>query len=231
MKTHNILVIENQKSQFDKIAARLGEYTVFPEDEKDFSRVMGWVHVFLNKRYKHDRRTRMFAKLVEYIIDKRISLFVIDYKLTGCHDGQSGLSLAINLQSNFSHILTIFLSRTVRNEPEIVDNLSSILKHEWVDKGYAGMSILEASYFERNVLAKIPPYKDPLLQMYLDKIDQLLKFGVYLERKEEFEQLKNRAQQQGEFTEAARQAIDELRKVEKGFTDAEIKTLLNRALL
>lgn len=173
-----ILIIDNQITQFQAIRSKLTAYTTFPEPE-EHGKVMDWVRVHLNTRYKKKRCSDAFSALVRYIEERDIDLFIMDYKLTGPHDGKTGIFLATNfvtLHPEKPQKPVIFLSGTPEKDPKVQqEELLSITHYRWVDKGYAGLSIKDAAYFKINVLNTIPDLLaaakgKPLLQM----IEELL---------------------------------------------------------
>ena len=155
MSKRKILVIENQITQFETIRKNLDEYEIYPALE-EYELIMNLVCIRLNKRYIHDRRTEALTKLREYIVERKIELFIIDYKLSGCHDGLTGIDLAFEIQdrSLFPKTPVIFLSRSSSNTKEIKDHLINV-ENKWVEKGYAGLSLLEPSYFEKYIKTQI----------------------------------------------------------------------------
>jgi hypothetical protein len=156
MKQQRILLVENQQTQFMKIFDKLPEYQVFPAKD-DYDRFTDWVRIWVNGGYKQTRHDSAFRKIKEYVQEKGIHFFILDYKLSGSNGSLSGLGLAEELvgKCGIKHKQIILLSRTPVNSLELEPERELIAKYNWVEKGYAGMSILEDHYFNKYVKAEI----------------------------------------------------------------------------
>lgn len=176
----NILIIDNQKMQFEDIFDYLvepgdaPEYVCFPkktplsEKERDEQRSKGvidydiftdWVRIFLNKARYNERAEEMRKKLENYILSNQIHLMIIDYKLGGNHQCQTGVELAAEFQKlgeNGENFPVIFLSRTPENfSQRLRTKLAPIAKYKWTEKGFASVGLMDETYFNKYVKTNI----------------------------------------------------------------------------
>ena len=177
-KEINIIIFENQKSQFITIAENLikksaGKMKIYPpydefqkEEEKcEYVEFIDHVRIVLNKRYKDERRDIAKSYLIQYIIDNNADILIIDQKLVGWHKSEDGIDLALTLRGAEIKIPILFLSRTPLNtelDKKLAGYIDLKQKYNkvsgpkiWVEKGYAGGALLDYFYFERNVFNKI----------------------------------------------------------------------------
>lgn len=158
MKKRKILLIENQFSQFKEIYNRLYEFEVFPPLE-EYGQVMDLVRVFLNERYPPQLRSLAETHLKSYVKDNQFDLYIIDYRLTGCHDGRKGDYLASKLRGFQSAGITVpvlFLSGHPKNEENVLRTFEDMPEPKaWVEKGYASSRIIDNDYFDLHVLSAI----------------------------------------------------------------------------
>lgn len=174
-KNHPILLIENQQTQYRKLHGKLGDFTVFPEPDK-YEDFMKWVRIRVNSGYNELRRRTALDEIVKFIRDHHIRLLIIDYKISGNFDGLSGLDLAneIRTEAGIEGIQFLYLSRTPFNSKDLQKEAHKVKEEDWVEKGYAGMSILEDDYFEKfvkdKIIARLAPGKAHLLQQTIDEL-------------------------------------------------------------
>lgn len=158
-----IIVIENQQFQFDRIIKNLNGYNIFPTDD-EFILFIDHIRVWINKQYNSDYRDKAWKYIENCICSKKIELIVMDHILGGAHHCQTGIDLAVELNSkrienDKSIIPVLFLSKTEDNEES---RFKKYEKYEgefpgtslWVHKGFFGDEILNSDYIEKRV---IPP--------------------------------------------------------------------------
>ncbi len=167
-----ILVIENQVVQHSILEERLHAYDVYPVIGEDYDSVMDWVRIYLNGRYRQMRKEDVFEKLVNYIREHQIELVVMDYKLSGSYDGGTGILLATKLQGRkrFPGMPMVFLSSTPRNNQTVQKDLAVVENYEWVEKGYAGVGLLQEEYVDRQIIPKIEQLLKPIQQRDISSI-------------------------------------------------------------
>lgn len=156
-----ILVIENQWTQFEKIRDKLltcGEaYNIYPSDDNSHKQFLDWIRICLDTRYGGDRRMKYRQIVIEYIKNYNPDLIIIDHILVGCHNGETGIDLAIYLrkEGNIS-VPILFLSRSDINTPNICKQYPEIDEPRiWIPKGFKGKENLERDYFKDTVLKAI----------------------------------------------------------------------------
>ena len=195
-----ILLIENQQNQFEKIRKKLFPlYDVFPsltEDDK-YEDFIICVRIWVTNGYRDSRKQGAFDQIWNYILKNDINTLIIDYKLAGSFDGRTGLNLVNQIQGRSKQPDSnnpipddriIFLSRTPKNSKEIgEDNRLLLDKFYWVEKGYAGMNILEENYFEKYIIRQLeslskPEPQSPARSPELEKMLEELKSIELLER-------------------------------------------------
>lgn len=190
----NILIIENQEFQFKKIYPLLkkGNYHPFPSDNDDeFVKFIDHIRVWVNEEYQPHHRILAYSYLTNFIDKNNINLVLMDYKLGGAHHCLTGIHLAEELNNfrlrNKKEILPVyFLSKTELNDKKREERFNSykekFAKTEWIHKGYFGEEILEATYFNRNVLKLIDDFFEktyPAMEA-LSSLERFIKKFQYL---------------------------------------------------
>ena len=185
MSKINVLIIENQKSQYIQICKYIKKYgddkfdvlpqkeeISFPEDLGEYEEFMDNIRIALNTRNAKNRISKAKKNIITYFNTHDIDVIIMDHNLVGWHEADDGIDLAYYLAEkeedgkNKIDIPILFLSRTPLNSErfELIPKYSDIkekyetiksVKTEWVEKGYAGGALLEESYFKRNVIKKI----------------------------------------------------------------------------
>lgn len=163
-ENRKILIIENQKFQYDLIKKNLEEYDYFPANG-EFILFTDHVRVWINKQYNIGYRDKAWEYIENYIDSKEIELIVMDHILGGAHHCLTGIELATKLnkkrdEKSEEAIPVFFLSKTEHNQE------SRVKKYEeyagdfpntsiWVHKGFFGDEILDPDYFKERVIPKI----------------------------------------------------------------------------
>lgn len=165
MSQVNVLLIENQYLQFRNIRKKLEEildspYKIYPEESMDddkadlenFMKFMDNIRIALNPRYdKHCLDA--WTKVQEHIEDVKPGIFIIDHKLVGNDEGQTGIDLARRFWAEAKYPQPVlFLSRTPDSKKEVVEKLDGYYHpHRWLYKGYSDHEILDKEYFDSRV--------------------------------------------------------------------------------
>jgi len=169
----NILIIENQYTQFCEIHNNLGtEYDIFPNSKQDdYIEFIDKVRVWVNEEYEKVLKNAAISKIKQYITSNNIELILMDHILGGAHHCKTGIDLAYEInepRKNKDQIIPVlFLSKT--KSDDIKKELGGVAptginKYEedfgesnyiWVHKGYFGDEIRNEAYFDVNVLPKI----------------------------------------------------------------------------
>jgi hypothetical protein len=124
----NILIIDNQQHDYELIHKELGKHHfVFPDikEPKEFVEVMDYIRIILLKdAYGEVRHRDALKRLVEYIGSKKIDLLIVDYKLSGSVEGDTGIELVMELtgQLGLQDLKYIFLTRTLRSMDSVEKN-------------------------------------------------------------------------------------------------------------
>lgn len=163
----NILIIENQRFEFDTIFNFLSKYEVDSEREYDvfpkkdsFSKFMDYVQVIINIDYKEKYVKKAKDYLKNFIVEKSINIILMDYILAGQHC-KTGIGLAevINdtrKEEQEKEIPIVFFSKTeLNNERKSKEEEKYKTKYElyeWRPKGYFGYEHLEKDYFKKKVI-------------------------------------------------------------------------------
>lgn len=147
-----ILLIDNQKTQYQKIAGKLNEYQIFPGPE--YNDFMNWVRIWVTVTYSGPRQKLVFAEIINKIRQWNIDLFILDYKIAGNTEGSTGIFLGQRLKAEFNKPI-IYLSRTPYNSKDLGDEKYHVKQENWIEKGYTGLNILDEPYFDLNVRKKI----------------------------------------------------------------------------
>jgi len=170
-----IILIENQKTQFDKIVNFFskynGNYFIYPNNS-NYQEFTDRIRVYLNTNYYKELREKILTDIFKCIEEFKPDIFIIDHVLVGCYNASTGLDFALRLRENGFQQPIIFLSRTLESDEKVMNELPKIGGNKiWVSKGYAGKEILQEEYFKKEVLEKIPS----LLQK--DEFDKI-KLGI-----------------------------------------------------
>jgi hypothetical protein len=161
-----VLIIENQRSEFDIISKFLSnpdgnnkKYQVFPE-EKSFSEFMNNIHVVINKDYNEKYVKIAQCYLMKFINDKSIDIILMDFILGGQHC-KTGIRLAevINDErknNGNGEIPIVFFSKTVSEDKRKTKDEEAYKEkyklYKWAPKGYFGYEHLDKEYFEKKVI-------------------------------------------------------------------------------
>lgn len=164
-----VLLIENQKTQFDSIKKLLtdNDIEVLP-DEQDYKNLISNIKVILQGwkfyrgqggQYPENRKEFALTNFNDFIIIQKPDVIFIDYRLSGSEDSGNGLDLA-KLIRDMVNTPIIFLSRHSLNNSDIDREYKryNIFYSFWVEKGYAGQALNEQEYFKKNVINKIHSY-------------------------------------------------------------------------
>jgi len=239
MDKRKIYLIDNQVTQFKDICNKLKEngFEVVPSED-DFQKVLDYARIYLNKRYDPERRGRCINMLLDHIKANRPDLFIIDYKLTGCHDGRTGIHLALQLTGDdpeLAKIPVLFLSRTLYNEEDVRTELEDKkFNHGWVNKGYAGMWMTHGAFFEKEVIPEIDnlltkPEKD----VYKEKVRFLKSTQRFSSYYDQLVMIEKIIDSPGEIDPLLKSYIDQchslkLDKNQMATIFSEIKKMLNK---
>ena len=166
MGTHNLLIIENQQSQFNIIFDLLkNHYNNFPLKD-EYIKFIDCVRVWINEEYNLEYRNLAFSYILSIIENSsnNISAILMDQILGGADHCLNGIDLAkeINIklvEKKLNPIAVLFLSKTESNNKSILHKFIEYKKTypntNWIHKGYFGDEILEEGYFTKNVLPEI----------------------------------------------------------------------------
>lgn len=224
-----ILLLENQITQFIAITKLVEshDYEVFPKIE-EYETVLDWARIHLDKRYEsnEERQGRAFEYLIEYIKVKGIKLCIIDYLLCSCTLAYTGIELAAAIvgQPDKKFMPIIFLSSSQENTKQIKEGIKVIDNHIWVEKGFAGVSILDKTYIKKYLIDKIPS----LLKVehdisYLEIIKKLKQKEVFESFGLFFKNISEKIEKEGLLDEL-KSVIDNLNQDELG--DIAIKQII-----
>lgn len=150
-----IFIIENQCFQFEDIIDNLDNigYDYYPERES-FQKTIDLIRIYLNRRYRAEKRETAFKRVIEEIENFSPDLFIIDYVLVGNHSAKTGIDLACRFRKEKITQPILFFSRRNINEFKICKELPNVTGiKSWVNKGYSSKRILESDFFE-NVVQK-----------------------------------------------------------------------------
>lgn len=175
-----ILLIDNQKTQYLKIAGLLPEYEIFPGGEYD--KFMNWVRIWVTVSYKSKRKNFVIGEIISRIRTWEIDLFIIDFKLAANTGGSTGIYLGQRLLSEFNQVPIIYLSRTPYNSKDLGDERLRVNPEQWVEKGYTGLNILDQPYFDLHVRKKIRQLLSPAgvdLGSYYETLNKLSKTELF----------------------------------------------------
>jgi CheY-like chemotaxis protein len=185
----NILIIENQKSEFELISKYLSDYesnsekqyNSFPLDD-DYSTFMDNIQVLINNDYSDKYQQKAKEYLKEFIETKSIDIILMDFILAGQHC-KTGVELAITIndlrKADSKDVIPIcFFSKTVLNDERRSEKEENYKRKfnlfNWIPKGFFGYEHLEKDYFENKVIKegirKLLQEKETKQQMHLDKL-------------------------------------------------------------
>ena len=161
-----ILIIENQQSQQDEISSCLRDHYVVCPDDRDFVYFIDNVRVWVNKEYDDGYREKALKYIIQVLNDenRNVELILMDHKLGGAHECNTGIDLARALnearKTTDSLFPVIFISKTEHTDKNRITDFDSYQNDypntsEWVHKGYFGDEILERAFLEKNVIPKI----------------------------------------------------------------------------
>lgn len=179
-----ILLIENQKRQFDHIKNGLSNFEVFPY-ETEYISIIDLVRIWVNDGYTNfdapvvDNdvlKYRDFAieKLKSYIQEKKIEFIIMDYILGPDHC-KTGIDLAteISQDANLKDKPILFFSKMEENNKTRLKDWSNLKNScdkftdkNWLPKGYSNLDL----FFE-NTGDKRNSYLDILVE----RVDLLIK--------------------------------------------------------
>lgn len=169
----NILLIENQKFQFDKIIDFdcLKIYNIYPS-ESCYIKFIDNVRVWVNNQYKPNYREKAINYLKDFIEQNKIEMIIMDHILGGAYHCFTGIDLAeeINRSKSVENCMPVlFLSKTEHNEKNRMfkyENYKKIYPEDictkWIHKGYFGDEILSEEYFKKMVIPEILKLFDQL---------------------------------------------------------------------
>jgi CheY-like chemotaxis protein len=161
-----ILIIENQKTQFDEfyeIFKEFKNYEIIP-DRENFLSFITKVRKYVNTNYPNQFRDAGFDSIFEDA--KTADLILMDYKLGASFKCLSGIWLAkdINkkiktLNNGITSLPIVFMSKDQENTKKISDELTNYEKdfknYKWVHKGYFGKEILQPDFFKEKMIPAI----------------------------------------------------------------------------
>lgn len=171
----NILLIENQETQFRKF------YNIFKKDdlsrvykiypnESEYIKFIDIVRVWVNENYgSYDKnnlnntinnltyRELAMNIIIQTIIDSNIDVLLMDYKLGAGYLSKTGIDLATEINmiqelKGHSTLPTIFISKDQKNI-EIEEKLKEYKwEKSWIYKGFFGDEILQPKYIKEYVI-------------------------------------------------------------------------------
>lgn len=246
MEIYNIILIENQISQFWEIVKffrpKDGDkiiYNIFPKEDDQFINFMDNIRVRLNLYYPDNIREKALQNILSIIntsnqIEGKSTqpdAFIIDHKLVGCHNSLTGIHLAKELRKQgYINQPIIFLSRTLESDSNVMEGRKTLMgSHIWIPKGYAGKEINDKDYFEKNVLAVIPELiKKSGYMIYIDKLEKISRFPSMARYLDELKPIINSIKEKNEITDVHKKAIDNFLTLadEMDFSEPKIQEFL-----
>ncbi|MDB5141656.1 MAG: hypothetical protein JWQ66_369 [Mucilaginibacter sp.] len=228
-----ILVIENQRIQYETLAERLPEYHILPV-MADYSEMTDCVRIWLNERYSPEWRDQVFSHLLSMIEQwDKIDLLIIDYKLSGCHDGHTGMKLAEDFRKTelLKDIPILFLSRTPENEEMVMDELKKISNAHWIPKSYAGALNLDRVYFDKQVKKMLPqliqqPEKDRLLNI----LETLINKRLFEDIKEQLTTFRDSYATTSHMSDSQHELVERMFNLGERLTPNDIRTIGNQLI-
>lgn len=149
----NVVLIENQWTQFNQIKSELeygqDEFKIYPESERKYKQFIDWIRIILNKRYDKERIYLYLEKVKTELISIEADILIIDHILVGCHDGLTGIDLAIELRKTFSIIPILFLSKSEFNSYNVCIKYPEVKPPcEWIPKTIKGHNTADCDHFK-----------------------------------------------------------------------------------
>lgn len=163
----NILVVENQSTQFYKIKDNLCNkgYNVFPKESDadcNVTEFVNYVKVWVNEEYPDAYKKEAFEKICNQIEKNQIDLILMDYILGGGCKCKTGIALAraINSEREGVELPVLFMSRTEGSEKRRLVDYNRYMADfpqlsQWLHKGFFGDEILNEDYFSNVVIGAI----------------------------------------------------------------------------
>lgn len=158
----NILIVENQRTQFDKIRENLRNkgYSAFPDcNVEEF---INCVKVWVNEEYPDAYKKTAFEKICDQIERQQIDLILMDHILGGGCKCKTGIDLAraINSERKGAELPVLFMSRTEESEKRRLMDYNQYTADfpqlsKWLHKGFFGDEILNEDYFSNFVIGAI----------------------------------------------------------------------------
>lgn len=201
----NILVIDNQKWQFDSIYGSLsrGNFEEFPgktldvfPDKSGYIEFIERVRINVNTKYPEQYIKESFQYILNCIETWKIDLIVMDYKLGAAYTCHTGVDLAMKInnereENNKQLLPVIFFSKTEQNDLKRTSkndqyNKRFPLTSKWVAKNYFGYEMFAESYIENQLVPAIMSMiKDNSIAILLDKIKAIITVQPSYEEQEE----------------------------------------------
>jgi hypothetical protein len=165
----NILLIENQKKQFDHIYNCFqkddlsSQYRIFPANT-DFVKFIDYVRVWVNENYsKYDSNNINHANatyrevamnnIIKTIHDNDIKILLMDYKLGAAYLSKTGIDLATEVNTLLNNQLpVVFISKDQKNEKIEKELEAYECEKIWIYKGFFGDEILQTEYIKKYVI-------------------------------------------------------------------------------
>jgi hypothetical protein len=143
-----IVIIENQKSQFNDIYTTLkNEYQIIPNEE-DFIGFMDHVRVWINQQYDEDYRDIAIESIKTKCND--VDLIIMDYSIGGAHHCETGIELASKLLEINNDLNFLFFSKIAENDrkkniafEKLKNSYSHISENNWLNKGYFNFNLFQ----------------------------------------------------------------------------------------
>jgi len=196
IEKRKILLVENQKFQFDKVVDFdcLECFDLFP-NKNNYIVFIDNVRVWVNREYLSDYRNKALSYIKDFIINNNIEFIIMDHILGGAYHSLTGIDLAeeINCDKNMDNCMPVlFLSKTEQSEKKRMKKYENYKKKfqedkctKWIHKGYFGDEILNEDYFEKIVIPEIHKlFAVSEENKFWIKFD-LVKFLYYPENQEE----------------------------------------------
>lgn len=163
----NILVVENQSTQFYKIKDNLCNkgYNVFPKESDtdcNVTEFVNYVKVWVNEEYPDAYKKEAFEKICNQIEKNQIDLILMDHILGGGCKCKTGIALARAINSKWKGVEfpVLFMSRTEESEKRRLMDYNRYVADfpqlsQWLHKGFFGDDILNEDYFSNVVIDAI----------------------------------------------------------------------------
>lgn len=210
-----VLIVENQRYQYEVICKELKDYDVYPENIENmaaYSKFIDNVAVWVNEQYPIRDKAEKY--IIEYVLDFKIDIIIMDHIIGGAHHCLTGVDLAIMINKymakNDKIVKVLFLSNVEYGNKERLSKYCDYQKlfpesSEWVLKGYFGDEILNKEYFEKNIIKVISELLGDSKKINRNGIDMSYishKYDVFIshaseDKKEFVEPLANYLQNEG----------------------------------